>query len=280
MRGSESRMWPCFISSFSIENRFRDKKDKMKQKEYEIDPQIKRKKTPSWKRYGMEFLMVFAAITLGFFADNQREKWSETARGVQYAQRLVEDLDLDSIRMEEVKANYALKEPQINTLIPLMQTDLEEKPFLDSLFAYFILQTSSSLVSGISFVENLATRDELKSGNMRLIRSDSIVRHLSVYARKEKIFLLNQALYREKRYELSGLIEEVYDMPRLSLDKLQGKKPEPHLLPVDPKQLRKVYNAVANLQGVLNLLESTVESIAEERRLLRKLLLAYIEENG
>ena len=40
------------------------------------------------------------------------------------------------------------------------------------------------------------------------------------------------------------------------------------------------FNIVANLQGMLNLLESSVESIAEERRLLRKLLLAYIEEKG
>ena len=252
----------------------------MKQKEYEIDPQIKRKKTPSWKRYGMEFLMVFAAITLGFFADNQREKWSETARGVQYAQRLVEDLDLDSIRMEEVKANYALKEQQINTLIPLMQAGLGEKPFLDSLFAYFTLPGVSSLVAGISFVENMATRDELKSGNMRLIRSDSIVRHLSVYTRKEQIFMGNQTRYREKRIELLELMEEVYDMPRLGLDRLQGKKSEPHLLPVDPKQLRKVANAVAHLQGMLNNLESTVETIAEERRLLRKLLIEYIEGKG
>lgn len=39
-----------------------------------------------WKKYAMEFLMVFAAITLGFFAENQRERWGETARGVQYAQ--------------------------------------------------------------------------------------------------------------------------------------------------------------------------------------------------
>jgi hypothetical protein len=252
----------------------------MKLKGHEIDTQMKKKKTPSWKRYGMEFLMVFAAITLGFFADNQREKWGETARGVQYAQRLVEDLDLDSIRMEEVKANYALKEQQINTLIPLMQAGLVEKPFLDSLFAYFTLPGSGSLVTGISFVENMATRDELKSGNMRLIRSDSIVRHLSVYTRKEQIFMGNQTRYREKRLELLGLIEEVYDMPRLGLDKLQGKKPEPHLLPLDPKQLRKVSNAVANLQGMLNNLESNVEIIAEERRLLRKLLLAYIEEKG
>jgi len=252
----------------------------MKQKGQEMDPQRKKKKTSSWKRYGMEFLMVFAAITLGFFADNQRENWGETARGVQYAQRLVEDLDLDSIRMEEVKVNYALKEQQINTMIPLMQAGLAEQSFLDSLFAYFTLPGSGSLVTGISFVENLATRDELKSGNMRLIRSDSIVRHLSVYTRKEQIFMGNQTRYREKRLELLGLIEEVYDMPRLSLDKLQGKKPEPHLLPLDPKQLRKVSNAVANLQGMLNNLESNVETIAEERRLLRKLLLAYIEEKG
>ena len=224
--------------------------------------------------------MLFAAISLGFFAENQRERWGETARGVQYAQRLVEDLDLDSIRMQEVQANYALKENQINTLIPLMQTGLNEKPFLDSLFAYFTLPGANSLVTGISFVENMATRDELKSGNMRLIRSDSIVRHLSVYTRKEQIFMGNQTRYREKRIELLAFMEEVYDMPRLGLDKFEGKKPEPHLLPLDPKQLRKVANAVTQLQGMLTNIEANVESIAEDRRLLKKLLLAYIEEKG
>jgi hypothetical protein len=243
------------------------------------DTKMKSKKS-SWQKYVTEFLMLFAAITLGFFAENQRERWGETARGVQYAQRLVEDLDLDSIRMEEVKVNYALKEQQINTLIPLMQEGLEKKPFLDSLFAYFTLPGSASLVTGISFVENLATRDELKSGNMRLIRSDSIVRHLSVYARKEQIFMGNQTRYREKRIELLELMEEVYDMPRLGLDKLEGKRPEPHLLPLDPKQLRKVANAVAHLQGMLSNMESNVETIAEERRLLKRLLLAYIKEKG
>ncbi len=243
------------------------------------DTKMKSKKS-SWQKYVTEFLMLFAAITLGFFAENQREKWGENERGVQYAQRLVEDLDLDSIRMEEVKVNYALKEQQIRTLIPLMQAGLGEKPFLDSLFAYFTLPGSASLVTGISFVENLATRDELKSGNMVLIRSDSIVRHLSVYARKEQIFMGNQTRYREKRIELLELMEEVYDMPRLGLDRLQGKKPEPHLLPLDPKKLRQVANAVAHLQGMLSNMEANVESIAEERRLLKKLLLAYIEEKG
>lgn len=237
-------------------------------------------KKSNWQKYAMEFLMVFAAITLGFFADNQRERWGENARGVQYAQRLVKDLDLDSIRMEEVRANYTSRKEQVNKLILLMQGGLEEKPFLDSLFTYFTMPGSSSLVIGINFVENLATRDELKSGNMRLIRSDSIVRQLSLYTRREQIFLGNQTRYREKRIELLELMEEVYDMPRLGLERLEGKKPEPHLLPLDPKQLRKVANAVTHLQGMITNLESNVETIAEERRLLKKLLLAYIEEKG
>ena len=185
----------------------------MRKQDEILEVKSKTKKS-SWKKYAMEFLMVFAAITLGFFAENQRESWSETARGVQVAQRLVEDLDLDSIRMEEVKANYTVKEQQINTLIPLMQEGLENKPFLDSLFAYYILPSASSLVNATNFVENLATRDELKSGNMRLIRSDSIVRHLSAYVSKEQVFMIIQTRYREKRIELRELIEEVYDMPR------------------------------------------------------------------
>ena len=240
----------------------------MRKQDEILEVKTKTKKS-SWKKYAMEFLMVFAAITLGFFAENQREKWGENTRGVQYAQRLLKDLDLDSIRMEEVKANYNSREQQINTLIPLMQAGLEEKPFLDSLFTYFTLPGSASLVTGINFVENLATRDELKSGNMRLIRSDSIVQHLSMYARREQIFLGNQTRYREKRIELLELMEEVYDMPRLGFERLEGKKPEPHLLPLDPKQLRKVANTVTHLQGMINNLEVNVETIAEERRILR-----------
>jgi hypothetical protein len=36
----------------------------------------------NWKEYGMEFLMLFAAVTLGFFAENQRESLGEKERGI------------------------------------------------------------------------------------------------------------------------------------------------------------------------------------------------------
>ena len=101
-----------------------------------------------------------------------------------------------------------------------------------------------------------------------------------MYTRREQIFLGNQTRYREKRIELLELMEEVYDMPRLGLERLEGKKPVPHVLPLDPKQLRRVANAVAYLQGMITNLEANVETITEERRILRKLLIEYIEENG
>jgi hypothetical protein len=235
----------------------------------------------NWKEYGMEFLMLFAAVTLGFFAENQRESIGEKEKGVEYAQRLIEDLNLDSLRMNEVLANYELKITQINTLIPYMQGSFPSKPFFDTLYHYFNLPNATALTVGISFVENLATRDELKAGNMRLIRSDSIIRHLSVYNRKEEIFMGNQTRFREKRSQIIDLIEEVYDMPLLAKERMEGKKE--HVTMVinqDPKTIRTLVNYIVHLQSMVGNLRANARSIAEERLLLKKLLLDYINSNS
>lgn len=235
----------------------------------------------NWKEYGMEFLMLFAAVTLGFFAENQRESIGEKERGTEYAQRLIEDLNLDSLRMNEVLANYELKIQQINTLIPYMQGEYPSRPFFDTLYKYFNLPNATALTVGISFVENLATRDELKAGNMRLIRSDSIVRHLSVYNRKEEIFMGNQTRFREKRSQIIDLIEEVYDMPLLAKERMEGKKE--HVVVVinrDPKTIRTLVNYIVHLQSMVGNLRTNANSIAEERRILKNLLLDYIANNS
>lgn len=235
----------------------------------------------NWKEYGMEFLMLFAAVTLGFFAENQRESIGEKERGVEYSQRLIEDLDLDSLRMNEVLENYQLKIDQINTLIPLMQGEFPSKPFFDTLYKYFNLPNATALTVGISFVENLATRDELKAGNMRLIRSDSIIRHLSVYNRKEEIFMGNQTRFREKRSQIIDLIQEVYDMPLLAKERMEGKKEHvPVIINQDPKTIRTLVNYIVYLQSMVGNLRANASSIAEERAILKRLLLDYINKNS
>ena len=48
-----------------------------------------------WKHYFWEFLMLFLAVTLGFFVENQREHYIEHKRTREYAQLMVEDLKSD-----------------------------------------------------------------------------------------------------------------------------------------------------------------------------------------
>lgn len=64
-----------------------------------------------WKTYLFEFLLLFAAVTLGFFADNLRENFSDKQQGRIYIQSFYADLQTDTaiisniIRYEEEKAS-------------------------------------------------------------------------------------------------------------------------------------------------------------------------------
>ena len=48
-----------------------------------------------WTHYFWEFLMLFLAVTLGFFVENQREHYIEAKREKQYIQSFYEDLTAD-----------------------------------------------------------------------------------------------------------------------------------------------------------------------------------------
>jgi hypothetical protein len=50
-----------------------------------------------WHHYFWEFLMLFLAVTLGFFVENQREHLIEHRREKQYMKSMVEDLAADTI---------------------------------------------------------------------------------------------------------------------------------------------------------------------------------------
>lgn len=58
----------------------------------------------SWKKYFLEFLMLFLAVFLGFMADGYREKLNEHKREKDYIQSLISDITLDRENIA-----YALK---------------------------------------------------------------------------------------------------------------------------------------------------------------------------
>ena len=59
-------------------------------------PQLEHKSKP-WKEYLLEGLMIFLAVTLGFFAENFREQISDSHREYEFAKELYAELKDDSI---------------------------------------------------------------------------------------------------------------------------------------------------------------------------------------
>jgi len=52
-----------------------------------------------FKEYFLEFLMIFLAVTMGFFAENIRENYVEHKSAREYASLLIEDLATDTVEL-------------------------------------------------------------------------------------------------------------------------------------------------------------------------------------
>ena len=55
-----------------------------------------------FKEYFLEFIMIFLAVTLGFFAESLREHINDNEKSEQYIQSLVDDLESDTARMNDI----------------------------------------------------------------------------------------------------------------------------------------------------------------------------------
>ncbi|MBM3159376.1 MAG: hypothetical protein FJZ69_06425 [Bacteroidetes bacterium] len=62
----------------------------------------------NWKEYITEFIMLFAVVTLGFFAKNYREHKIIDHRIEENYQALLQDLRQDSARIKELQADNIL----------------------------------------------------------------------------------------------------------------------------------------------------------------------------
>ncbi len=78
-------------------------------------PHVEKK---NFKEYFLEFVMIFLAVTLGFFAESLREHINESEQGKQYIQSLVEDLESDTARMNDI---IQFDEAKINALNSMYQ---------------------------------------------------------------------------------------------------------------------------------------------------------------
>src|SRR5579871_4660422 len=81
-----------------------------------------------WKKYLLEFLMIFLAVTLGFFAENIRESLVEQNKEKQFILSMIEDLKSDTIIFRQNIDNWYGNTIQIDTLVALLtNADIKNK---------------------------------------------------------------------------------------------------------------------------------------------------------
>jgi len=172
-----------------------------------------------WKEYITEFLMLFTAVTLGFFAENQREHYIEHLREKQYMQSLYEDLKKDTTELSTLKRLYTGQMNRIDTTIELFRAAEWNDSTLTKLY---LLNLTVLGNRGLNLMERTSVQLQ-NAGGMRLIQnakiSDEIANYwhwqeyakayfatteeLKLKARERSYFIFNQFFYNDiSRYKV------------------------------------------------------------------------------
>jgi hypothetical protein len=140
-------------------------------------PHVEKK---NFKEYFLEFLMIFLAVTLGFFAENLREYTADKEREKVYIKNLYEDLKSDTISYSNfLKANQDFFN-SVDTLIKLI-----EGPDRNSRISkiYFLARmVTLPANNNLYLFFNQRTFSQMKnSGQLRLISNQEIADSISSY---------------------------------------------------------------------------------------------------
>jgi hypothetical protein len=127
-----------------------------------------------WKEYLSEFLMLFAAVTLGFFAENLREHQIEKHREIQFLKNIHLDLERDIKEIDNVISFNVQKQQYGVDLAKLYESDISK----DLPKFYFLVKT---LALRTYFQHSTNGIEQLKNaGGLRLVEDDEIIQQLQM----------------------------------------------------------------------------------------------------
>ena len=141
-----------------------------------------------WKEYITEFLMLFLAVTLGFFAENLRESYIHKEKGKKYLHQLVLDLKQDTSKINFCINFKNIKERQADSLIDLISRVKQGDKTND--IYYF----SRIITIREPFYGTEGTLKQLQNaGGFSIIHNDDLVEAINLYiAAKEKIYQIQE----------------------------------------------------------------------------------------
>jgi len=226
-----------------------------------------------WTSYLKEFLMLFLAISLGFFVDNKRDQITEQNIELAYMKSMLEDLKSDITQLAE---NIELRQQRVKTIDSLVYLislpDYSE--YLNDIYYY-----GRNISLSIDFFPNDRTLVQLKSsGGLRLVRKTNVSNSIMSYDQKMRLFffqLTHEQQIRSEYRDIASLIFDGQVFNSMLNDSNQIKKPanNPALFNTD----RKAINELINFAQYIKKLDFNQIKRAEEMKLEASALISNIK---
>ena len=159
-----------------------------------------------WTHYFWEFLMLFLAVTLGFFVENQREHYIEGQREKKYIQSFYEDLTADERDLQSNINFLRSQAQQADSLHSLMRNITTKQP---ANIVYMYLRGVTRGTAGLLYPNDKTIVQLRNAGGMRLIRNKLVSDSMAVYYREIELIrvlsqegMMNKANLRERSIPL------------------------------------------------------------------------------
>ena len=227
---------------------------------------IHTRSSKNWKGYLLDFLMLFLAVSLGFLADNFREKNSENKAEMQYIISMIEDAELDRVNLKNAITSNNLRVRHLDTLSNLcINYDSKFDPEIYRHYMYGLMHPEFVLPTE-------RTIQQLKNaGGMRLIRNRTAVDNIVLYDDfAEK--LANQQEYYE-RYQNSSidLSMKIFNYQKFGIGDIASQKKNINnskdnfkVITEDKSKMIEFGNTIVIYQGVAKYYEVILREMDEK----------------
>ncbi len=217
-------------------------------------PNVEKK---NFKEYFLEFIMIFLAVTMGFFAESIREHLADHSKEKEYIQSMIADLKNDTAMLRVVIDINMRRVSGIDSLSSLLNkpslTADEEKRL------YILNSRYASNVASMDWNDG-TIRQLLTSGNLRLMSRQGVSDSIMNYYGPNKDLAVGQAgvLYEAvKRVYFAA--EDIFDRSFIRLilnkDSSFSRKPLPatmRILTSERTVLKKYSQMVLTTQGLID----------------------------
>ena len=220
-----------------------------------------------WMHYFWEFFMLFLAVTLGFFVENQREHYIEGQREKKYMQNLLHDLARDTVNYNLSIALRLQRERQAHQLITMIYAPDRNNHLAD--LYYFARQMPRM---NTIFYSTDATMNQLKnSGALRLIKKTEIADSIVAYNAAMEAYAENRQTEIETRIAYRNTVGNVFDASVL-LTMIDSTGDDMDKTVISPTFLKPLIN---ENQQTINQLCTLVHFLYSQSIINRKTLLKH-----